>query len=307
MMPRPVKRVLAWLRAPLNALHFTVRRSLRLSLGVPVLVDEPKDGLFDYLPEPAVGEAYRRESELRERYELAPLRACSTRLVYRDNLYLLDALESVTSGITPPAPGSLRAVDVGSQSFTYAFALERFLSRWGGHRRAVTLAGVEVDGWVVLRDLRSRRDHALAHVRSTGNPAVTYRVADFSVSDDRELDVVTLFYPFLTRYALLQWGLPLRLYAPERLIRRAFEALRPGGLLIVFNQTEVERNLLIRLIDGLDGEIERSEAIGSTLVTYLDETADRHATVVRRPVVEVKLGLHPAPAAVGCAPTTEDR
>lgn len=284
MILRALKRALAWLRAPLNALHFALRRALRLSRGVPELVDEAKDGLFDYLPESDRSHAVDRERELWERYGLGPLRERSTRLVYRDNLYLLDALETVTRGLSPPQPGSLRAVDVGAQSWTYVVALQRFLSRWGSPGgRPLSLTGVEVDGWVVLRDLRSRHDHGVAHARSTGDDGVRYEVGDFAASKEQDLDVVTIFYPFLTRYALLQWGLPLRLYAPDRLIRRAFEALRPGGTLIVFNQTEIERNALIRLIDGLDGEIERSEAIDSRLVAYLDAAADRHATVVRRP------------------------
>lgn len=282
-MAGPLKSFLAWFRAPGNALHFAVRQTLRWSRGVPVLADEPKEGLFDYLADEHRPAALSREVVLRTRYGLDPLRQCSTRLVYRDNLYVIDALESVTRDAPPPGPGPLRALDIGSQSWTYVFGLERFLSRWGSEApRDVALTGVEVDGWVVLRDLHSRRDHALAHVASTGNPSVTYRVEDILTTPERDLDVVTLFYPFLTRYALLQWGLPLRMLAPERIVARALSLLRPGGVLIAFNQTELERNLLVHLTDAREGEILRSEAIGSRLVSYLDAASDRHATVIRR-------------------------
>lgn len=282
-MAGPVRRLLALLRAPLNELHFRLRRLLRWSRGVPALLDEPKDHLFDYLPPAERPAAEAREASLRARYDLSPLHGRSTRLVYRDNLYLVDALEAVTRDADAPGPGPLRALDVGSQSFTYAFGLHRFLTRWGTEApRPVHLRGVELDGWVLLRDLRSRRDHALAHVASTGSPTVSYAVGDVLDVAERELDVVTLFYPFLTRYALLQWGLPLRFLAPERIVAHALSLLRPGGLLIVFNQTDVERDVLLHLVRAEDGDILRSEPIASRLVAYRDLAADRHATVVRR-------------------------
>ena len=39
------------------------------------------------------------------------------------------------------------------------------------------------------------------------------------------------------------WGLPLRLFEPERLLAHVRDLLMPGGTLIVVNQGEVERDL----------------------------------------------------------------
>ena len=87
-------------RSPLNAVAFGLRAALRFRRGVPQLRDETKSNLFDYL-EAEVADtngrthAERRATELAQRYGLAPLKRASTRLDYCDNLYLLDALETL--------------------------------------------------------------------------------------------------------------------------------------------------------------------------------------------------------------------
>jgi len=293
---------LAYTRAPGNAFSFWLRRTLRWSRGMPTLTDEPKADLFAYLdPEPAgtglfpaasrVKEnAEAREGELRERYQLDPLRTRSTAAVYRKNLYLLDILERAALGLDLPpcGKGPLKALDVGAQDWHYVFALERWLAqgtavRGAGADRHVILRGVELDGYGIYPDLRSRCDYARAYGTQTGNPSVAYEVADFLKVAGADLDVITWFYPFVARHHLLLWGLPLRHFAPARLIEKAARMLRPGGWLVAFTHTLPEQEAFLAL-GRADGRLElvRAGEARSRLVDFHAEVEDRRYSFWRR-------------------------
>ena len=62
------------------------------------------------------------------------------------------------------------------------------------------------------------------------------------------VDVATAFFPFLSAYTCLQWGLPLSRLRPRQLVQRAVATVRPGGWLVVVNQTSAERAELARLL-----------------------------------------------------------
>ncbi len=271
-------------RSPLNRAAFALRRALGFRRGPPTLANEPKDGLFDYLEPGERTRAEERERALRRRFELDPLREASSRLDYRDNLYLLAALEEIFAGarIEHPRERPLRLVDVGSKSFSYAFALERFLGRSGQAKsRPVELLGVELDGHVVYRDLRSRADYADAYLAQLASGAARYRVADFC--DVRgTFDVVTMFFPFVTKRALVAWGLPLAVFDPERLVRHAL-AVGRGGLICALSQTEEERDRLVELATAAGATIERSVRIECALVAYHAATLDRWGTRIAAP------------------------
>ena len=271
------------MRTQLNALRFSVRNALGFRRGPPTLLQEPKTELFDYLERGAAKRAEARERELRKRYALEPLSACSTRFDYRDNVYLLDALETIIGGETFAArvPGeALRIVDVGSKNFNYAFALERFFRNRAGPRSEVALLGVELDGHVVYRDWRARCDYAEAYVRQTENPRVAYRVADFCSIEGDSFDVATLLFPFVTRHALVRWGLPTRFFEPKRLFAKAIECT-PKGSLLVLSQTESERDVLLETVATLGVDVAASVPIPSRLVHYHDALTERFGTLLR--------------------------
>jgi SAM-dependent methyltransferase len=283
---------LAFARVPLNEVAFRIRRAIGFRRGPPVHPNEPKDDLFDFVDDPAERDALaRRERDLRVRYHLDALAARSTREVYRDNLYVLDLCDRVIDDAKLPRPTArLRAVDVGSKDFRYAFALERFLSvrRPEG---AVDLTGIEIDGHPVYADARSRADHAEAFVAEVEQAPIAperpsrvrYRVVDYLESDDRDVDVVFFFFPFVLRYAIVRWGLPLGHFAPQRLFEHAARSLAPGGLLVVVNHTHEEQIAQRALLDAVPAlEVVVSENASTRLVDYFEQTEERTITLARR-------------------------
>ncbi|HKP95688.1 MAG TPA: hypothetical protein VJ385_08015 [Fibrobacteria bacterium] len=300
--------MLAFSRIPGNAFSFWVRQTLRWSRGRPILPHEPKEDLFAYLgaeEAPAGGApgggtpgGEARERELRNRYDLTPLARASTRALYRKNLYLLDILEKACEGLpipegSPPA-GSIRALDVGSQDWHYVFALERWLRHGTGSRdgrtgaagkteRPVFLKGVEVDGYGIYPDFRSRRDYAQAYLAQTENPEVVFEVGDFLKTGGGGYDLLTLFYPFVTRHHLLLWGLPLRFFQPGKLLEKAAALTRPGGWMLVFTHTLKEHDLFLDLGKRAGGyALVREGRALSRLVDFHEDVADRRFSVWRR-------------------------
>ncbi|MEQ1893310.1 MAG: class I SAM-dependent methyltransferase [Planctomycetota bacterium] len=271
---------LALLRAPGNALGFLVRRRLRWSRGECALANEDKAELFPWLVGAERDEAEARERELATLYELAPLHARSTQLHYCENLALLDGLERLFADHELPA-GALHALDVGCGLFQYATALQRFLALGRGGPRRVELRGVELDVHGIHRDGHSRADHARAHARLAGE-GVRFEETDVTRERWPAQDVVTLFYPFLTRRALLAWGLPLAHFRPRELLSAAAGALRPGGLLVVANQTDAEHELLHGELRALALEPLATTSFASRLVPYAERTVDRVGTLWRR-------------------------
>jgi hypothetical protein len=309
--------LLAYTRIPGNALSFWIRQTLHWSRGIPKLPQEPKDGLFDYLNDDGDDDADKsgtdagkesaraeaREADLRERYHLEPLARASTAALYRKNLYLIDILEKATEGLPVPAPGleGIKALDVGSQDWHYVFGLERWL-RFADYAdrtqgRTLDLTGLELDGYGIYPDFHSRKDYAQAYAAQTGNPGIRYAVGDFLKSgvlksgvlqngeEAGGYDAITIFYPFVTRYQLLLWGLPLRFFSPRNFLARAAALTRPGGWLVVFCHSLREHELFLEMGKATETyTLLREGPALSDLVDFYEDVQDRRYSVWRKRV-----------------------
>ena len=264
---------LAALRAPLNRVAFAARSRLGWTRGAPRLENEQKYELFDYLEAGDRRSAEATEADLRARYALEPLAARSTRRAYRENLYVLSTLDRFAA---PPGRGArVTAIDVGSKDFVYAAAIAAF-ARGGDEARALDVTGVEIDGHVVYRDLYSRADYARAYAAQAGS-GVHVRIADFlEFSAAEPAALITMFFPFVTRFALLQWGLPARDYQPAALLAHAASLLAPGGQLVIASHTHEERDALAALMADISRlKPTASSAQDSKLVDYWQDDDDQ--------------------------------
>jgi SAM-dependent methyltransferase len=266
--------------APLNRMRFGLRRALSFSRGAPVLPHEPKDDLFSYLEGDAKSQAEARAKDLRARYALTTAETRTTRQAFRENLYVLDLLDT---HVTPhmKRADAITAVDVGSKDFVYAPALSAFAQQWSD--RTPDLTGVEIDGHVIYKDLRSRADYAAAWAKVAG-PGTRYCVSDFlAFAPDAEVTLLTIFYPFVTRFALLRWGLPASEYRPEALLQHAAKMLAADGVLVIVNHTHEERDILRALMDQIP-QVTRVHGadITCSLVDYFEDVPERSLSVYVR-------------------------
>jgi SAM-dependent methyltransferase len=115
--------------------------------------------------------------------------------------------------------------DVGCASFWYAAALEAFF-------RPRALVGVDIEGYRLFKDGRTRSDYAAGYVGQRCN--ARFVVADY-MTHDEPADLITAWFPFLTPGAILAWRLPLALLDPGRLIRQIHRNLKPGGVFLMVN------------------------------------------------------------------------
>lgn len=289
-MPSLLQAALSVLRAPATEFAFALRSRLRWSRGRVALANEDKRELFAFLPPRERAAAERRAQHWRRWPELQRLAGQSSRTTWLDALARLDGLERLVGAHALPVgdDGVLRALDVGCGDFRYATALAAFLARHGRRPaeapRRVVLRGVELDGHGIYRDGHARADHAAAHAELAmgGGAEVQFQVADFARRRWPEQDVVTMFFPFLSAHACLQWGVPLSRLRPRRLVARAVASVRPGGWLLVVDQTPAEHQRLGELLAGHPVQLLATASFASALVPWAERTEGQVATLWRR-------------------------
>jgi SAM-dependent methyltransferase len=150
-----------------------------------------------------------------------------------NNYEYLDILDRgwAAAGIPRPSGGVL--CDIGCASFWYAAALNAFF-------QPRELVGVEVEGHRLFKNGHTRIDYARGYLSRIAQ--ARFVVADY-VTFECPADIITAWFPFLTPAAILAWRLPLSLLAPERLFRRIYHNLKPGGLLVMVNHGAAEARL----------------------------------------------------------------
>ena len=147
----------------------------------------------------------------------------------REAAYVLDLLLDV--GVATPRPHG-PSLDVGTKNGSNLPAFAAFaVGPWDL---------VEIDAHRRYASLSTRRAHGERIARAY--PGCRYIAG--SVTDIRgAYATVTWILPFVDPAPHVAWGLPTRLFEPERLLTHVRDLVAPGGTLIVVNQGEVERDL----------------------------------------------------------------
>ena len=272
------------IRDLLRGARFSMRNKIRWRRGLPVLKNEEKAELFDYLAVEEQKSALAEEVELRQRYSLGTLYEASSLVDYRDNIYLLSALSKIETYLSFSG-NKIRALDIGSKNWNYVYSLCQYL-RFAGEAegRELDLCGVEIDAYGIYSDLYSRHDYAQAYVKQAQveTDKIEYVVGDFLEKSYRDLDVVTLFFPFVLEEALTSWGLPKRHFEPHKLLQNALDALKANRFMVVTNQTGSEARQLNAYLNDLPGELIFQEPLPLKLVHYWAQTSERVLSLIKK-------------------------
>lgn len=173
-----------------------------------------------------------------------------------NNYEYLDILDQAWQSSAPARPQRMEVLcDVGCASFWYAAALDAFFA-------PRTLIGVDVEGYRLFRDGRTRSDYAAGYVGQ--RPNARFVVADYATFAE-PADLITAWFPFLTPDAILAWRLPLKLLRPQPLIRQIHHNLNPGGSFVMVNHGLEEAQTAHRLCSAAGLELIRQGPTPSLL------------------------------------------
>ncbi len=246
--PKFLARLQRWMQSAYNAVDYPLREFFALQRGAPNLEAEPDRELFADLPDEGRRRAEARSTRLLSRYHLNSLRQLYPVDLIRKNLYYLDLLETTFPKDGIEFWGDVRAADIGPSHWFYVRALHAFLTWYQcPEGRKTALFGFEPDAYRIYPDFHSRRDHARAHIQ--GLEQVDFLPERF-LGDCGTFEVITQFFPFVFLEDHLAWGLPRRLFTPQRLIAAITESLSGGGVLLVVNQGEEEHQRQLELLKG---------------------------------------------------------
>ncbi len=182
-------------------------------------------------------EQSRRIAALKDRYQ-ARFESVLGAQTSLNNYEYLDILDHAWPSNAPLRAHATQVLcDVGCANFWYAAALAAFF-------RPCELVGVDVEGYRLYRDGRTRSDYAAGYVSQL--PNARFVVADY-LTYAEPADLITAWFPFLTPRAILAWRLPLSLLRPERLIRQIHHNLKPGGRFVMVNHGVEEAELAEKL------------------------------------------------------------
>ena len=244
------------LRSLRHRLSYGVSESLRWSRG-------PYRETAAYeLPALPVDEAQRIAS-LQSRYQVRFESQLCAATSIRNYEYLAILDEAWSDGApaldgAPAHPKPVTLCDVGSASFWYAAALSAFF-------RPQSLVGVELEGYRLFKDGRTRIDYASGYVAAL--PNARFVIADY-LAYAEPADLITAWFPFVTATAILAWRLPLSLLRPEPLFRRIAENLRAGGLFLMVNHGPAEAQLAAQCCNAAGLSVVFTRLIGGVLSRY---------------------------------------
>ncbi len=216
-------------------------------------------GSWEQLTATLENPAIKTIDDLRTRFG-ADLDEWPRRLTLRElheAVYLIDVLHrhvNTSSDINPPG------LDVGAKNGTALPALANAMpGQWDlveidSHRRYATLSTRRAHGTRIARHYPPSRFIA-------GN--VTDLTGPYGV--------VTWILPFVDPAPLAAWGLPNRLFEPERLLAHVRNIVTPGGTLFVVNQGKVEFDIQRDLFRALDMSATPIGKIESTISPFKRE------------------------------------
>lgn len=131
--------------------------------------------------------------------------------------------------------------------------------------REIQLDGVEIDAFRVYSDFHTRYDYAQFYIKNLAN--TQYIAKDF-LQYNEKYDYIIWFFPFVTEFPLLEWGLPLSKFKPAEMLQHAYNSLNSGGKLLIVNQDEKEYAIQEELIRNLELFYEKKGDFKNSFLEY---------------------------------------
>lgn len=174
----------------------------------------------------------------------------------------------------------LRWLDVGAKNWAYVEALAAFLQTRQG--QSFQLDGVELDPHRRYTNWQTRGQAAQTFCQAI--PQATYHTGD--IQDWRQpADIISLFLPFVFVEPHLAWGLPLDYFQPSALLNHVLSLLKPGGVLIVVNQGEVEAQAQAELFQTANTQNTLEiQNLGQLTAPFMNYQHPRHGWLCRKKI-----------------------
>ena len=148
-----------------------------------------------------------------------------------ENLYTKDILEK---SFEKNSKDFIKILDIGSKNWFYVKGEWEFFSDFCEN---FELHGVEIDAFRLYANLYNRFEVAKYHTRDLKN--AKYFAQDL-LSINEKYDYIIWFLPFVFIEPHTYWGLPKKLFNPEKLFKHAYEILKDDGQMLIVNQGEDE-------------------------------------------------------------------
>lgn len=275
-----------------NETDFFFRRNIRLKRRY-FGKNEPKENLFGNFSDEKKEKAEEKEKFYLEKYRLQSLKEDSACRNYLENLAVIELLESCFVS-PPPCPprqlpennkideqNSVKILDVGSKNWFYAHGEWSFF-RYNSllcHpelavKKEIYLDGIEIDAFRVYSNFHTRYDYAQYYIKNLEN--TRYIAKDF-LEHREKYDYIVWFFPFVTEFPLLEWGLPLSKFKPAEMLEHAHKSLNSGGKILIVNQDEDEYKIQEELIKNLNLSYEKK---GEFKNSFIEFERKRYVTIV---------------------------
>ena len=233
---------LAWL---LNPFFFRLRNFLKFRRTKPY---SENSSSVSRLPNYALNQLKsKRFILLTEQYEMSQFESQLSRSSLYGAYFFLDVLDQSNVGekINQITDEEVHVLDIGTKNFDIAPAMYRYFKTHLPTSPQLHITGIEIDAYRIYRSLFSRYDVAEFYrklISVDENEHHRYISGDF-LTHEKQYNFISCFFPFVTSYALLAWGLPRAHLKPQQFVDHILKSLSPGGIAVVVNQTKKESDL----------------------------------------------------------------
>jgi len=161
----------------------------------------------------------------------------------KENLYTKDILNQF---FKKQEKKNLKILDIGSKNWFYAKGEYDFFNDFC---KNFELHGVEIDAYRLYSNFYNRLEVAKFHTKNLKN---TKYFPDNLLNIKENYDYIIWFLPFISIKPHVLWGLPKKIFKPEKMFLHAYQLLNKNGQMLIINQGEKEAEIQKELLKKLN-------------------------------------------------------